>query len=212
MYKINECDKYKIKKINSNTEAINTNVKLVEDDLQKLSVLPKYCPMHTKTYSDFFNNESTLKDVEPYKYTVVPHPKGGLQKKMDYNIFYSDMKLESLKSPPLSKNTPEYENISGNTKCSQIPNILIHKYEKDNTFSKHFGNEKPNINPNTKGYPGFDSYNQLSDYNNSALKKVKDLYSAVIEDMYLMSYKPVNTDDISKNINYYINNSGKIKK
>lgn len=214
MYKINECDIYKnnssSRNINKNkntstsTKFKNTNVKLVEDDLQKLSILPKYCPMYTKSFHDYFNDGATLNPVVPYKYTTETNPNGGLQTKMEYNVFYSDTKLDSLKSPQtLKHHSSEYEDISGKTKYEHIPNSLLHRYTEDNPFSKHFSQKKLNIKPDTLGFQGFDSFNQLSDYNNSALKHVKDLYSSVFEDMYIMGYKSnPKADNIDKNIGY----------
>ena len=189
---------------NNNLNVQNTNVKLVEDDLQKLSILPKYCPMYTQSFHNYFNDGATLKPVEPYKYTEEVNPKGGLQTKMEYNLFYSDMQLEPLQSPQtFKKHSSEYEDISGKTQYKHIPNSLLHRYTNDNTFSKHFAERKLNVKPDTKGFPGFDNYNQLLDYNNSALKNVKNLYSSVFEDMYIMSYKPEpKMDEIDKNIGY----------
>lgn len=215
MYKINENDNKNISKTIQNNEFINTNtntnIKLINDDINKLTVLPKYCPLYPKNYSNFFNDNKKLNPVEPYKYKIEVNPNGGLQTKMDYNIFYSNMKLEALQSPQSLKQFPEYQNISGNTKYSHIPNILYNKYNSNNTFSKHLDNQNTNINSKTKGYKDFDKYNEFNNYNDLALQNVKNLYSSVFEDMYIMGYNSEENDDITKNINYYINHSGKLK-
>jgi len=133
MYKINTLSN----NIQSNTQKnnINSNVNqsdIIHQDIQKMHILPPHCPLYPNGYTDFFNDDKTLKPMSPYKLVSVKHPKDGkIYQTLEYNNFYTDWKKDALKWYPASN--IEYENISTN-KNSNEPNIFSDSNIKDNNM------------------------------------------------------------------------------
>ena len=108
MYKINNSLKLKTceKNVNSQKTVSNTNYDSnnINEDIAKLHLLPQYCPMTPKSYTDFFNydqhntnhSKKKLPSVAPYKLEKVKHPREGYKYTMEYNNFYTDWNKDAL--------------------------------------------------------------------------------------------------------------------
>ena len=82
--------------------------RLLNQDIEKMHLLPPHCPLYPNGYSQFFNNNNTLNPVVPYKITEVKHPKDGKKiQRLEYNNFYSDWKQDSLKWYPTTATTDD---------------------------------------------------------------------------------------------------------
>ena len=84
---------------NDNCILNNTNYKnnnSINEDINKMHLLPPHCPMTPTSYTDFFNDHTTLSRVKPYKTELVKHPKDGYTHKIEYNHFYNDFKKDAL--------------------------------------------------------------------------------------------------------------------
>ena len=77
--------------------------KLLSEDTYKMHLLPPHCEMTPTTYKDFFNSNSVLPGVEPYKINKDAGPKNGKYnstsavESIEYRNFYSDWKQDVLK-------------------------------------------------------------------------------------------------------------------
>ena len=86
--------------------------RLLNQDIEKMHLLPPHCPLYPNGYNQFFNDNNTLNPVVPYKITEVKHPKDGKKiQRLEYNNFYSDWKQDSLKWYPTTATT-EYDNAN----------------------------------------------------------------------------------------------------
>jgi len=93
---------------------------IINQDIQKLHILPPHCPLYPNRYTEFFNDNKKLKSMSPYKLVNVIHSKDGkIYQKLEYNNFYTDWKKDALKWYP----TGEYENIPSGG-IEHKPNIL----------------------------------------------------------------------------------------
>jgi hypothetical protein len=102
----------------TNKNTINNNniySTLVNQDIEKMYLLPPHCPLYPNEYSHFFNNNAKLKPLTPYKLKEIKHPKDGKKyQRLEYNNFYSDLKQNSLKWYPIKSNTTEYSELNTN--------------------------------------------------------------------------------------------------
>lgn len=141
MYKINQKQKQKQDpscKISYN-EIVNSQQNSLENDINKMHILPPHCPMTPHSYSDFFNDKLKLHKVAPYNIKLVNHPKDGKQKKIiEYNNFYRDFKKDALNynAPEMEEYNPNNSNITQNTILQNTlgsENIQIYKDTKNKT-------------------------------------------------------------------------------
>ena len=111
LLKLNTCKKnvnnkdQRSKNINydSNNGSNNSNgINMIHEDSAKMHLLPQYCPMTPKSYTDFFNyntheeSKRHLPGVSPYKLEKVKHPREGYKYTMEYNNFYTDWNKDAL--------------------------------------------------------------------------------------------------------------------
>ena len=110
--KLNTCEKNvnhkhpNNKNMNMNMNMnMNNDSNMIHEDIAKLHLLPEYCPMTPKTYTDFFNHNTQnqthntqkhLPGVSPYKLEKVKHPREGYKYTMEYNNFYTDWNKDAL--------------------------------------------------------------------------------------------------------------------
>jgi len=116
--------------------------RLLNQDIEKMHLLPPHCPLYPNRYNHFFNNNNTLNPVVPYKITEVKHPKDGKKiQRLEYNNFYSDWKQDSLKWYPITATT-EYHNANIVDSGRGIPRMSDHNMElyeqtrRKETFAK----------------------------------------------------------------------------
>ena len=74
----------------------NNNNNIINEDINKMHLLPPHCPMTPTSYTDYFSDNTTLSRVEPYKTELVKHPKDGYTHKIEYNHFYNDLLVLEL--------------------------------------------------------------------------------------------------------------------
>ena len=107
MYKINTQERFQNTNNNNMTNMTNmTNSTknttynyydtMINEDTRKMHLIPPHCPMTPKSYTDFFNDSSSLSGVAPYKMETVKHPKQGYKESIEYRNFYSDFKKDAL--------------------------------------------------------------------------------------------------------------------
>lgn len=98
MYKINTQERFKNTNTNNNTNnnRYNTYDSIINEDTKKMHLIQPHCPMTPKSYTDFFNDDSHLSGVAPYKMETVKHPKQGYTQSIEYRNFYSDFKKDAL--------------------------------------------------------------------------------------------------------------------
>jgi hypothetical protein len=193
----------------------------LNQDIQKMHILPPHCPLYPKEYTQFFNDDTKLKSMSPYKLINAKHPKDGkIYQKLEYNNFYTDWKQDSLKwYKPLEN---EYISVE-ETKHNYEPNIF-NNIKTNNNFAIPlvtngtnqlniiFNNKCTGSTFNYKRYAS-SSINNKEWFNNplyskdisqetQKLKNVfmndinqngMDLYSSVFEDMYILGYDPGET-------------------
>jgi hypothetical protein len=90
--------------INMNYDSNNgsNGINMIHEDSAKMHLLPQYCPMTPKSYTDFFNHNTHehskrhLPGVSPYKLEKVKHPREGYQYTMKYNNFYTNWNKDAL--------------------------------------------------------------------------------------------------------------------
>jgi hypothetical protein len=104
------------------------------NDVTKMHLMPPYCEMTPKSYTDFYNDSTKLYGVTPYHLKVENHKKDGKPKiNLQYNNFYSDVKYDAIKynSPPMAEyeNKPNKSNIF-KTK-NENENIKLYKETKN---------------------------------------------------------------------------------
>ena len=106
--KLNTCENQNNNKNQSrydyNYDKYDNNI--IHEDITKLHLLPQYCPMTPKSYTDFFNydqhntnnsnSKKYLPGVSPYKLEKVKHPREGYKYTMEYNNFYTDWNKDAL--------------------------------------------------------------------------------------------------------------------
>ena len=125
MYKINTNERFKnsthadtnadTNEENNTENNYNTNIygSSINEDTKKMHILPLYCPMTPKSYTDFFNDKPNLPDVAPYRMEVIKHPKQGWKHNIEYRNFYSDFKKDALQFTS-KKNVNEFSFINDN--------------------------------------------------------------------------------------------------
>lgn len=141
---------------NNNSILNNSDYKhnnIINEDITKMHLLPPHCPMTPKSYTDFFNDNTTLSKVEPYKIELVKHPKDGYTHKIEYKNFYNDFKKDALHYT--------YNNYAFITKSSNTNNYILN----DNNDVKLYNETKH------KRYNDFAIPMSINGSN-----KVKDLY------------------------------------
>ena len=120
MYKINTNPKQKRDKFTNTTLENDTfilnnnnykNNNIINEDINKMHLLPPHCPMTPTSYTDYFSDNTTLSRVEPYKTELLKHPKDGYTHKIEYNHFYNDFKKDALH---YTDNNYEFINNSNN--------------------------------------------------------------------------------------------------
>jgi len=159
MYKINQKQKQKQEqdpscKISYN-QIVNSQQNSLENDINKMHILPPHCPMTPHSYSDFFNDKLKLHKVEPYKIKFVNHPKDGKQiTTIEYNNFYRDFKKDALNynTPEMEEYNPNNHNNHNNPNNSNSNNSNI----TQNTILKNtLGSENIQIYKDTKNKTNF---------------------------------------------------------
>ena len=120
MYKINtkpnqKRDKFTNTTLENDTFILNNNNyknnNIINEDINKMHLLPPHCPMTPTSYTDYFSDNTTLSRVEPYKTELLKHPKDGYTHKIEYNHFYNDFKKDALH---YTDNNYEFINNSNN--------------------------------------------------------------------------------------------------
>ena len=107
------------------------------NDIYKMHLIPPNCPMTPTTYTDFFNDNSKLHNVAPYKLLYEKHPKDGkINTKIEYRNFYSDFKTDSLNyNRSNNKYLNDSENNSTNNSLDSNINVKTLYNFKPNTES-----------------------------------------------------------------------------
>jgi len=173
MYKINtksnqKRDKFKNTTLENDTFILNNNNyknnNIINEDINKMHLLPPHCPMTPTSYTDFFSDNTTLSRVEPYKTELVKHPKDGYIHKIEYNHFYTDFKKDALhytdNNYEFINNTNNHSNNTTNHSINTTKYIL-----NDNNDVKLYNETKH------KRYNDFAVPMSINGSN-----KVKDLY------------------------------------
>lgn len=117
---------------------MNIGTDLINQDVSKMLLQPPHCPLHPKTYTSFFNDNSKLSAIAPYKLEEKKHSKDGkLIAKLQYNNFYTDWKQDATKWYPntnelhpldININTDMHLKMSGGISNSlPLHNILSDK-------------------------------------------------------------------------------------
>jgi hypothetical protein len=102
---------------------------ILNNDTEKMHILPPHCPLTPKTYQSFFNDRPELNSVSPYKIVYVKHPKDGkVYRKLEYNNFYSNWKQDALKWYPDNQYMDtEPENMNNKINIETDPRIQLYE-------------------------------------------------------------------------------------
>jgi len=201
MYKINtkpnqKRDKFTNTTLENDTFILNNNNyknnNIVNEDINKMHLLPPHCPMTPTSYTDFFSDNTTLSRVEPYKTDLVKHPKDGYTHKIEYNHFYNDFKKDALH---YTDNNYEFINNTNNHSSNTNKYIL-----NDNNDVKLY-NETKHKRYNDFAVPmSINGSNKVKDlYDNCKNKKTFEYkrYSTIAPHHKQWIDNPLFIDDIS---------------
>jgi hypothetical protein len=180
MYKINTKPNQKRDKFNNITLENDTfilnnnnykNNNIINEDINKMHLLPPYCPMTPTSYTDFFSDNTTLSSVEPYKTELVKHPKDGYIHKIEYNHFYNDFKKDALH---YTDNNYEFINNTNNHSSNTNNNSNNTNNHSSNT-NKYILNDNNDVKLyNETKHKRYNDFAVPMSINGS--NKVKDLY------------------------------------
>jgi hypothetical protein len=180
MYKINTKPNQKRDKFNNTTLENDTfilnnnnykNNNIVNEDINKMHLLPPHCPMTPTSYTDFFSDNTTLSRVEPYKTELVKHPKDGYTHKIEYNHFYNDFKKDALH---YTDNNYEFINNTNNNSSNTNNNSNNTNNNSSNT-NKYILNDNNDVKLyNETKHKRYNDFAVPMSINGS--NKVKDLY------------------------------------
>lgn len=82
----------------SNMRIRSKHNKILEEDINKMQILPPNCPMTPKTFTDYYSDNKYLRGTAPYVIKDVKHPKDGqMHKVIEYRNFYNNVKKDVLK-------------------------------------------------------------------------------------------------------------------
>ena len=187
MYKINTkskkfFDKFTNTTLENDTFILNNNDyknnNIINEDINKMHLLPPHCPMTPTSYTNYFSDYTTLSKVEPYKTELVKHPKDGYTHKIEYNHFYNDFKKDALH---YTDNNYEFINNTNNNSNNTNNNSNNTNNNSNNTNNNSSNTNKYILNDNND----VKLYNETKHkrYNDFAIpmsingsNKVKDLY------------------------------------
>jgi hypothetical protein len=227
MYKIDK--NYKPSETNNISKLSNENYnyKLLNDDISKMHILPLHCPTTPLSFTDYFNNVSTLSGVAPYIYKKEKHPKDGEEiYKIEYRNFYSNasQQQEDITEENTNKyihkpntfndeksllylETKRKEDFAKPMKSTgkNTLNVIYNDCMNKTTFNyKRFGNDNKYRIDNPIYYQDIskDTRELGEIYTKRIEKNMMNLYSSVFEDMYLMSSKLSDSNEINNNISY----------
>ena len=93
---------------NNNINNLDTSSKILNEDINNMHLQPPECTSQNISYKDFYNDESKLKPVAPYRLGIVKHPRNGVKQVIQYRNFYSDSSPNARKY-----NAPEQKDIEG---------------------------------------------------------------------------------------------------
>ena len=91
---------------NNNINNLDTSSKILNEDINNMHLQPPECTSQNISYKDFYNDESKLKPVAPYRLGIVKHPKNGVKQVIQYRNFYRDSSPNARKY-----NAPEQKDI-----------------------------------------------------------------------------------------------------
>jgi hypothetical protein len=207
MYKINintSCQNKNSNKINTiqnkhtpeyNNDMINN---MINEDIQKMHLLPPHCPMTPKSYTDFFEKHNNNNNNN-YKTETVKHPKEGYKHTMETQQFYSDFKKDALEYT--SKN---YEFIDNSNKTKH-----------NNNYNNNETTENIKMYEETKPHTHFakpmlmNGSNKVADlFDNCMNKKTFEYkrYSTISPHHKQWIDNPLFTEDISQETLQFKNN------
>jgi hypothetical protein len=115
----------------------NYNYKLVNDDIEKMHLLPPHCPMTPSTYANYFSNKTKLEGVAPYVLETKKHPKYNKQYyQIKYRNFYdndnsSRKAAESYTSQKMYPMTDEVKLPSPNTFVNESTKMYLETKRKE---------------------------------------------------------------------------------
>ena len=138
MYKINTNsnlnyndfnNKYKTKSDCHKQEMLNyPQNNMINEDINKMHLVPPNCPMTPKSYTQFFNtnkntntNANNVSVVAPYKLELVKHPREGYKYTMEYNNFYNDWDKGALH---YTSSNNEFLDTNNTKTTKNTPSIL----------------------------------------------------------------------------------------
>ena len=149
----------------------NNNNNIINEDINKMHLLPHHCPMTPTSYTDFFSDNTTLSRVEPYKTELVKHPKDGYTHKIEYNHFYNDFKKDALH---YTDNNYEFINNTNNHSSNTTNQSSNSKINSSNT-TKYILNDNNDVKLyNETKHKRYNDFAVPMSINGS--NKVKDLY------------------------------------
>ena len=180
MYKIitkpnQKRDKFNNTTLENDTFILNNNNyknnNIVNEDINKMHLLPPHCPMTPTSYTDYFSDNTTLSRVEPYKTELVKHPKDGYTHKIEYNHFYNDFKKDALH---YTDNNYEFINNTNNNSNNTNNNSNNTNNNSSNT-NKYILNDNNDVKLyNETKHKRYNDFAIPMSINGS--NKVKDLY------------------------------------
>ena len=208
MYKINTkskkiFDKFTNTTLEDDTFILNNNDyknnNIINEDINKMHLLPPHCPMTPTSYTNYFSDYTTLSKVEPYKTELVKHPKDGYTHKIEYNHFYNDFKKDALhytdNNYEFINNTNNHSRNSNNHSSNTTKYIL-----NDNNDVKLY-NETKHKRYNDFAVPmSINGSNKVKDlYDNCKNKKTFEYkrYSTIAPHHKQWIDNPLFIDDIS---------------
>lgn len=180
MYKINSKPNQKIDKFTNTTLENDTfilnnnnykNNNIINEDINKMHLLPPHCPMTPTSYTYYFSDNTTLSRVEPYKTELIKHPKDGYTHKIEYNHFYNDFKKDALH---YTDNNYEFINNTNNHSSNTTNQSSNSKLYSSNT-TKYILNDNNDVKLyNETKHKRYNDFAVPMSINGS--NKVKDLY------------------------------------
>ena len=208
MYKIitkpnQKRDKFNNTTLENDTFILNNNNyknnNIVNEDINKMHLLPPHCPMTPTSYTDYFSDNTTLSRVEPYKTELVKHPKDGYTHKIEYNHFYNDFKKDALH---YTDNNYEFiNNTNNNSNNTNNNSSNTNKYILNNNNDVKLYNETKHKRYNDFAIPmSINGSNKVKDlYDNCKNKKTFEYkrYSTIAPHHKKWIDNPLFIDDIS---------------
>ena len=152
----------------------------INEDTKKMHLIPPHCPMTPKAYTDFFNDNTTLKRAIPYKMNTVKHPKEGYKHTIEYRHFYNDFKKDALHYTDHNYTFIDTHNNSNNNTHNNTQTIKLTINNDENvklyseTKNKNYNNfAKPmNINGSNKIQDLFDNCMNKKTFNYERFSKI----------------------------------------